>query len=391
MKKINHMLAVNPITEEEVDQYSRIASELVLSHVDQYTTVFKTPNSFDNFYRGTENNNWTTGFWTGTIWLAYEKNKDEKLSKAATIQVDNFMDRIQKKIDVNHHDMGFLYSPSCVAAYKLMGNETGKDAAVLAADNLMERFHEVGQFFQAWGDIGAADNYRLIIDCLLNMPLLFFASEVTGNTIYREKAEAHIKTAMKNIIREDDSTYHTYYFDPKTGEGLRGVTHQGYRDNSAWARGQAWGIYGAALAYSKLKNPMYMDIFERLTDFFLESLPTDLIPYWDFTFTDGSEEPRDSSASAIAICGMLEMAKYMEEEKAKHYTDMAKRLMKGLVTHVAVTDKTVSDGLLLQSTYAKSSEFNTCPNLGVDECNTWGDYYYMEALARLEGDWNPYW
>lgn len=391
MKTYEHILSVEPISEKDINKYTAIAANLVKEQAKKYGKIYKTANSFDGFYQESENVGWTTGFWTGTIWLAYEYLNDPELKEVGDFQVDDFLDRIIKEIDVNHHDMGFLYSLSCVAAYKLDKNENGKKAAVLAANNLVKRYHDKGEFFQAWGEIGAKDNYRLIIDCLLNMPLLFFASEVTGNLDYKEKAEKHIVTAMKNIIREDHSTYHTYYFDPETGTPLKGVTHQGYKDGSAWARGQAWGIYGSALAYSKIKDEKYIEIFEQLTQFFIKNLPTDLIPYWDFTFTNGSSEPRDSSSLAIAICGMLEMAKYLDKDKAEYYTDIAKRLLNALTGQVAVTDSSVSDGLILNGTYAKSSEYNTCPNLGVDECNTWGDYYYMEALIRLTKNWELYW
>lgn len=165
--------------------------------------------------------------------LSYEmmsrEQAEEALKLAGEVHVESFLNRIQKRIDVDHHDMGFLYSPSCVAAWQLTGNETAKKAALLAADNLMGRFCEKGQFFQAWGQLGAPDNYRLIIDCLLNMPLLFWASEVTGDTKYADHAKAHIKTAMQYIVRPDYSTYHTYFFNPETGEPVRGVTHQGNR------------------------------------------------------------------------------------------------------------------------------------------------------------------
>ena len=325
------------------------------------------------------------------MWLAWEKLKDEKLKRTAEIEVDDFLRRIREKDGVNHHDMGFLYCPSCVAAWKLTGNEKGRQAALMAADNLMGRFHEKGQFFQAWGELGAPNNYRLIIDCLLNMPLLFWAGEETGDPGYAEKARAHIRTAMKNIIREDNSTYHTFFFDPETGEPLRGVTHQGYRDGSAWARGQAWGIYGSALAYRFLREDDYVDIFRRVTDYFLDHLPKDKIPYWDFDFTDGSDEPRDSSASAIAVCGMLEMSKYLPEDQAAWYTQKAEELTEALIRECAVTDQAVSNGLLLHGTYAKSSPYNTCADNGVDECVAWGDYFYMEALTRFLKDWEPYW
>ena len=356
------------------------AAELIKTATAEFTEKFPPSASVNHFYQPGSNYEWTPGFWTGEVWLAYEKTGDEALKKTAEIEVQDFYRRIKEKDGVNHHDMGFLYCPSCVAAYKLTGNETGKEAAIMAADNLMTRFHEKGQFFQAWGTLGDENNYRLIIDCLLNMPLLFWAGEVTGNGEYAKKAEAHIKTAMKNIIREDHSTYHTFFFDVNTGEPKKGVTHQGYRDGSAWARGQAWGIYGSALAYKFLRDDEYADIFCKV-----------MVPYWDFDFCDGSEEPRDSSAAAIAACGMLEMSKYLPEEKAAYYTGMARRLLYALVMECAVTDPAQSNGLLFHGTYAKSSPYNTCPNNGVDECVIWGDYFYMEALTRLSRDWEPYW
>ena len=354
-----------------------LAVDLVRENLKTFTHCFPDSNSRNNFYPQSDNREWTTGFWTGEIWLAYERTGEAVFREAGTIQAESFLKRIRERVDVDNHDMGFLYTPSCVAAYRLTGNETAREAALLAADNLMGRFQEKGQFFQAWGQLGARDNYRLIIDCLLNMPLLFWASETTGDKRYREKAEAHIRTAMNCVIRPDHSTYHTYFFDPETGAPVKGVTHQGNRDGSAWSRGQAWGIYGSALSYRIEKNAAH--------------LPSDLIPYWDFDFDDGSGEPRDSSSAAIAACGMLEMAKFMEAEEAAYYRDMAGRLVKALSERCAVKCSGESNGLLLHGTYARASAGNPCTDRGVDECNTWGDYFYMEALTRLVTDWEPYW
>jgi len=379
------------ISDFELENARDNAIKIILGNLENFTDYFPSSASKNNFYPRSKNVEWTTGFWTGEIWLAYECTKNPKLKKVGNYQVKSFLNRIEEKIDTDNHDMGFLYSPSCVASYQLTGNETAQKAALLAADNLLERFQEKGEFFQAWGRLGDKDNYRLIIDCLLNMPLLFWASDVTGNPKYADRASRHIRTAMNYVIRPDYSTYHTYFFDVETGQPLRGVTVQGNRDGSAWARGQAWGIYGSALSYKRLRNPEYIETFKKLTDFFLSNLPSNLIPYWDFDFNDGSEEPRDSSASAIAICGILEMAKYMCKDDAEYYVDMAKRLLKALVDHCAVTDNSESNGLLLHGTYARSTENNPCNNSGVDECNTWGDYYYLEALIRLTTDWTSYW
>lgn len=379
------------IEEGMVKQSLDQAVDIIKKNLLVFTDKFQSSNSFDGFYEPTENVEWTTGFWTGVIWLAYEHTKDDSFRKAAEIQVESFLHRIENKIDVNHHDMGFLYSLSCVAACKLTGNEHGKQAALLAADHLVERYREKGQFLQAWGNPGEPKEYRLIIDCLLNLPLLYWATEVTGDPEYAKKAENHIKTAMKCVLRPDHSTYHTHFIDMETGEPTYGVTHQGNRNDSAWARGQAWGIYGIALSYRYLKNPEYIEMFQQVTDYFIEHLPDDLVPYWDFDFDTGSTEPRDSSASAIAVCGIYEMIKYLDEEKADRYKEAADKMLRALIDHCANTDYEKSNGLLLHGTYARDSKDNTCTNRGVDECNTWGDYFYMEALTRLSQDWKLYW
>lgn len=380
-----------PITDAEIVKALDHATAQVLANLPKFTHAFKYSHSEDNFYTPSENVEWTTGFWTGEIWLAYEYSQNTLLKEAGLIQVESFMERILHKIDVEHHDMGFLYSPSCVAAYKLVGNEQGKKAALLAADNLISRFQEKGQFIQAWGKLGAKDNYRLIIDCLLNLPLLFWATETTSDEKYRSTALKHIKTSMQYVLRDDDSTYHTYYFDPTTGLPVKGVTAQGHKDGSAWARGQAWGIYGVALAYRYTKDEAYLQQFIRITKYFLDHLPEDLLPYWDFDFTTGSSEPRDSSSSAIAICGMLEMAKYLPKDEADFYIEVAKKLLRVLMKQCAVTSPKISNGQLLHGTYARESPYNTCNNRGVDECLTWGDYYYVEALLRVYKKWDPYW
>lgn len=381
---------------EEVRKAMDIAVGQVERNLDRFTAQFPGPNSFGNFYEPGPNVDWTTGFWTGEIWIAYENAKTEeeraRLKKAGEIQVDSFLERIEKRENVDHHDMGFLYSLSCVAAYKLTGMEKAKRAALLAADNLISRFQPVGEFIQAWGEMGAKDNYRFIIDCLLNLPLLYWASEETGEKKYRDVAEKHIHTALANVIREDDSTWHTFFMDPVTGMPDHGATCQGYRDGSAWARGQAWGIYGTAVGYRYTGREEYIGYFKRVTRYFLEHLPKDLCPYWDLGFGDGDDEPRDSSSAVIAVCGMLEMSKYMDREDSSYYTSAAWKLLGQMITKYSVKDPEKSNGLLLMGTYSKKSPYNTCAEAGVNECVIWGDYFYMEALHRLlTPDWNIYW
>lgn len=370
----------------------------VRNNLPVFREHFPAANSENNFYTPGPNTDWTSGFWTGEIWLAYENAKTEQdralFRDAGDWQVDSFLERINIKHYVDHHDMGFLYIPSCVSAYKLTGNPHAREAALKAADQLMTRYRPIGEYIQAWGAMNDPDNHRLIIDCLLNIPLLYWATEVTGESKYREVAEKHIHTAMKYVVRDDNSTWHTIFFDPDTGAYLRGATCQGYQDSSAWTRGQAWGVYGTAIAYKYTGRDEYITYFKRVSDYFLKHLPDDICPYWDLSFGNGdeAEQPRDSSSAAIVCCGFLEMSKYLPEHEAKYYTSLAKKLAASLISGYQVKDSTISNGQLLHGTYAKKTPYNTCVNSGVDECVIWGDYYFMEALTRLiNPDWNMYW
>ncbi len=362
----------------------------VRRNLPTFTYAAQNHSSLGNFYPAVPNDQWTAGFWPGSIWLAYEATGEKVFRYAAQIHVQSFLTRIENRIATDHHDMGFLYSPSCVAAWKLVGDEDGRRAALLAADQLLERFQEKGQFIQAWGPMGAPDNYRYIIDCLLNLPLLFWASGESGDPRYREKALAHAHTTLANSIRPDHSTYHTFYMDPVTGAPLRGATTQGYRDESAWARGQAWAIAGMAVCYRLEGQPAYRETFENLLAYYLAHLPDDLVPYWDLTFTSG-DEPRDSSSAAIVACGLLEMAGLVGEKRAGELSALARQMLGSLWRNYAVTDPAISNGFLLHGTYSKKSPFNSCRGEGVDECVTWGDYYYFEGLTRLSRQWSPYW
>ena len=389
---MNNRLAYYPeITTKELEEALIRGKNQTDEAMRSLGEQFKSCVSQKGVYHGTGNTDWTEGFYTGELWLMYEMTGEERFKELALKQVHSFYERIQKRIAVEHHDMGFLYSLSCVAAYKLVGSQEGYEAALMAADHLLERFQEKGEFIQAWGPLGVKENYRLIIDCLLNLPLLYWASEVTGDNKYASVAKKHTHTCLKYVIREDHSTYHTYYFDPDTGLPIKGVTAQGNRNGSAWARGQAWGIYGLALSYRYTKEERYVELFKAVADFFIDQLPEDLVPYWDFDFKDDSHEPKDSSAAVIAICGMLEMSKYLEVEEAQYYTSVAKKMLKVLVDDYAVKEEDGSNGQLLHGTYAKKSPYNTVQDHGVDECTVWGDYYYLEAITRCLKDWKLYW
>lgn len=348
---------------------------------------FPSTHSESNVYPAMKNEaGWQQGFYSGMLWLAYELSGEERYRTKADALIESFYVRIKEKLGVNHHDMGFLYMPSCVAAYKLTGNEHAKEAALMAAEQLVSRYHEKAGFIQAWGQMGAEESMRLIVDCMNNIPLLYWASEETGDRRYWEVAEKHAWKTVKHAIREDGSTYHTYYFDA-CGNPLRGATHQGAHNDSTWARGQAWLVSGLPLTYKRLKDSAFLEYFEQVTNCFINKLPENYVPYWDMIFTDGDEEPRDSSAAAIVACGILQMLPLLTEDNPlkELYGGAADKLMYSLYKNCSTRNVPESNGLLLHATYHKRA------GLGVDECNLWGCYYYMEALARMSKGVEAYW
>lgn len=378
----------NPkITFDKLQQALQFASQRIEYYLDEYGTLFPSAASKDNFYVKHENNQcWTEGFYTGMIILSYEYGSTSKLKDKIIEHVASFKKRLAEKAVLDHHDIGFLYSLSCVAAYKVLGDEEAKLIALKAADWLLTRYCPKGKFIQAWGNMEDKSNYRLIIDCYMNIPLLFWAYEVTGDEKYKEVAYSHALTALDVVIRDDSSTHHTYFFNKETYTPLKGVTAQGYSDESAWARGQAWGIYGFPLVYSYTKDIRFMEAFYKVTNYFINRLPDDQIPYWDLIFTDGDNQPKDSSSASIAVCGILEAIPYIEDKTISTiYQGAADGMMRSLISNYVPQTLEESDGLLYHAVYSLRHDN------GVDECNIWGDYFYMEALTRMTKQWNKYW
>lgn len=357
------------------------AEKVTKDNLEFFADCFPREQSNNLVYDKFGNCSWTTGFYEGILWLLYELTGDRAFYDSAKAHSKLFTERLDVEKELDHHDMGFLFSLSSVADYKLTGDENAKRDGIRAADWLMKRFQPVGNFIQAWGPKGSPEHYRLIVDCLLNVPLLFWATEVTGDEKYRDAAEKHIHSALSTVIREDGSSYHTYYFDTKTGEPLKGVTAQGYADDSCWARGQAWAVYGTALAYYYTKDESMLQYFNKVTEYFIKYLPADYVPYWDMCFGDGSGEPRDTSAAAIAVCGILEMNKYFPNEK---FMDYAEKMMTSLSEKYTTEGKN-SNGILSDAMYNRNGGDQP-------ECNIWGDYFYVEALMRMKNpDWKLYW
>lgn len=324
-------------------------------------------------YRIKKNDDWTNGFWTGMLWIAWAYTGRQKFYDRAAESTETFKTRLKEHFVMDHHDIGFLYSLSVGAAWKLTKEEKYKKLLCEAAQVLADRYQEKGGFIQAWGKYGDPKEYRLIIDSLLNLPLLYEAYKITGDKRFKKIADTHYDRVIHNIVRADYSTYHTFYFDPETGAPDHGATHQGFSDSSCWARGQAWAILGMPL-HRRLSGEGFTEeesrLYKEIVDYFEDHLPKDGMPYWDLIFTDGSTEPRDSSALAVAACGMLEMDR----------SDRAMEMLKVLEGQASSGED--AEGLLLHGVYAYAE------GKGIDEPNLWGDYFYLEALYRL---WDPSW
>jgi unsaturated chondroitin disaccharide hydrolase len=252
----------------------------------------------------------------------------------------------------------------------------------------MTRFLEPAGIVQAWGNLSdPRQRGRTIIDSLMNMPLLYWASSESGDERFANAAKRHTAQLRDNIFRADDSTYHTFHWDVQTGVPLNGTTAQGFADDSCWARGQAWGILGFALNHRFTGDPSFLHAAIRCADYFLAHLPQDTTPFWDMVFGTGSSEERDSSAGAIAVCGLLECAHWLPNgERRQRYLQSADDLLLALVEGCTPTSDSPSDALLLHGVYSKPE------GKGVDEGNLWGDYFYLEALMRRTNPrWQLYW
>lgn len=324
---------------------------------------------------------WTTGFWVGSAALAQQLSGDSSFMSQLEAHLDSFTARLDHRIEIDHHDMGFLYTLAGTLPYYLTGDSRLREMTLRSADVLMERYLEPAGIIQAWGDLDdPKQRGRAIIDSLMNLPLLYWATAETNDERYAVAAHRHAHRLAETIIREDDTTHHTYHFDPSTGEALHGSTAQGAADESTWARGQAWGIYGFTLSYRYTGDEALLQTAARCADRYLEMLPADRVPFWDMIYTDYDDEPRDSSSAAIAACGLLDLADALaqsgHETKADKYRVAALEMLESLIDNYA-TLPGEADALLAHSVYSKPDD------RGVDEGSVWGDYFYLEALARV--------
>jgi unsaturated chondroitin disaccharide hydrolase len=329
---------------------------------------------------------WTAGFWPGMLWQLYAGSGEAGLRQLAE-QCEARLDDVLNAYEKLDHDLGFMWILTSVASYKLTGNTESRTRALKAANYLMGRFNLKGRYIRAWNPWreGEDNSGVAIIDCCMNMSLLFWASAETGDPRYRHVAEAHMDTVLEHFIRPDGSVYHIVNFDPHTGEVAEFRGGQGYAPESAWSRGAAWAIYGLALAYHHTGNKDYLYASQKVAHFFLTRLPEDQVPQWDFRAPAEIGDLRDSSAGSCAASGLLLLATLVDDVEASVYKTGAERILESLFRNYGTWDNPDEEGLLLHGTS------NYPENRNIDVPLIYGDFFYVEALARLKGKGPFYW
>lgn len=352
----------------------------------------------DLTYQRCTDRDWVNSFWVGQLWLAYNYSGDKVFKDAGIQQRAYFAGRLDRPQTLDH-DLGFLYTLSAVAEYKLTGNPEAKELALRAADLLIARFNLKGQYLQAWNAFPEhtfeEQEYRrgqMIVDCMENLGLLYWASEQTGTSTYRDIAIAHARTAAKYLVRQDGSTYHTYIFNSTTGEPIGGRTVQGYADESHWSRGHAWSIHGFTLSYERTGLPEFLDTAKRLADYVVSRLATaeDAVPDWDYQLPPEGPFYKDSSAGVITAAGLLYLADQLQNPatldntRSELYQNLAGRILSDLIQNYTTFAFPQAEGLLLHGASHVRTGY-------ADNMLPYGDYFFVETLLRALGNKDFFW
>ncbi|MHA7944830.1 glycoside hydrolase family 88 protein [Formosa sp. 3Alg 14/1] len=393
MKLSKHLLSCSLISilllgcgAEKKEITVKTNSEIVLDQsvikINEALKALKTTDSFPrHIVKGEKDwrlvgvRDWCSGFWPGILWYTYEYTGDAEVKTAAEKYTASI--KTIAYTEAEDHDIGFQVYCSFGNGYRLTGNEAYKDIMLAAADTLATLYNPIVGSIHSWPSKQEYP-HNTIVDNMMNLELLFWAAKNGGNKKLYDIALSHAEVTMNNLVRPDSAVYHLGSFDNKTGQFIRGVTHQGYADESMWARGQTWGIYGFAVAYRESGRTDFLETSIKLTEHYLKRLPKDGVPYWDFDDPAIPNAPKDASAAAVAACGLLELAELVKDNKLQDkYRQEAKRFITALSSKNYLSGD-ANNALLLHSTghHPKGRE--------IDEPIIYADYYFMEALLRLE-------
>ena len=334
------------------------------------------PETFQyNRSKSTTAKNWVSGFYPGTLFYLYEGTKDKTLYKAGLAKLP-VMEPIKH---IDSHDIGFMMYCSFGNANHIKPSAAYKDILLTSAQSLCKRFNPVVGCTMSWSS--KPGEFRVIIDNMMNLELLTWATKVSGDSTYAKIALQHANTTMKNHFRPDYSSYHLVNYNPATGDINKKQTVQGYADDSAWARGQGWGLYGYTMMYRETKDPKYLDQAKHIAEFILNNpnLPKDKVPYWDFSAPGIPNAYRDASAGAIYASALIELAGYVDAATANRYLDVAETIIRTLSGDQFKAAPGENGGFIL-----KHSVGHLPKGAMIDVPLTYADYYFVEAMLRYK-------
>lgn len=338
---------------------------------------------FINPYDGNLPEWWTNGFWTGILWRMYEITQKPMYREYAE-KLEEKLDAVIEDFEILHHDVGFMWLLSGVADYRLTGNSKSRKRGLHAASTLAGRFNPNGNFIRAWNTNSAGDHNVgwAIIDSMMNIPLLYWAGEETKDPRFKGIAQRHADTLMKYAVRPDGSVKHILEFDPETGEYLKNHTGQSYEENASWSRGQAWALYGFVLSYIHTGREEYLNTAKSVAHYFIANLQRDWVPPCDFR-SPKIPAYKDTTAGVCAACGLLELAGAVPEYEKELYANAAVEILKD--TEKRYCDWSEDEDSIVQ--YGTEAYHFGAKNIPI----IYGDYFFIEALLKLKGDYTLFW
>lgn len=316
---------------------------------------------------------WTSGFFPGCLWYIYEFTKDEKWKSAAQFYNKNIE---QEQYDSTTHDLGFKLYCSYGSGYRLTGNQQYRSVLLQSAKTLITRFNPVVGCIKSWDHTENLWQYPVIIDNMMNLELLFWATKETGDSSFYKIAVSHANTTIKNHFRDDYSTWHVLNYDTANGKVTKRNTHQGYSDESCWARGESWALYGFTMCYREIKDPRYLNQAEKIARYILlnKNLPEDMVPYWDYNSPNIPNEVRDASAAAIMASALYELSTF--SDNSKNYKYAADKILSTLSSSKYQAERGNNNFILMHATGNKPADSE------IDVPIIYADYYFLEANLR---------
>jgi unsaturated chondroitin disaccharide hydrolase len=360
-----------------IDASHKVANKQLLQlHQAVPKDMFPRSINPDGTLRTNKSDWWTSGFFPGSLWYLFQYTKDAKVKQAA---IERTKSVEVEKLNTGDHDIGFKIMCSFGNQLRLTSDQSLKPIIVTAAKSLTKRFSPTVGAIRSWGNISDNNNFLVIIDNMMNLELLFAATRITGDSSYYKTAVSHADKTIAHHFRNDGSSYHVVEYSPATGVATKKRTHQGYADESAWARGQAWGLYGYVVCYRETKDRRYLDQANKIAQFLLRhpNLPKDKIPYWDFNAPNIPTALRDASAGSIIASALIELSKYADKESSAFYFKNAEDMIVSLSKAPYRTSLGESHNFLL-----KHSVGHLTANSEVDAPLSYADYYYLEAMRR---------